>query len=89
MGGAFFLETSMTMQTPVPANEGATSFVYGPHRELLNLVERLEEALAKPHRRASAIDAAIVYLLKLYQMLDDIACDMNERKAREARSAAE
>jgi hypothetical protein len=58
-------------QTPDATSEELAEFVYAPHPELLALIERLEAALDDPRKRRDAIEAAIDYLLKIYQLFDE------------------
>jgi hypothetical protein len=76
----------MTTQEHTPNNDH-TSFVYGPHDELSDLIETLQTAIDNPRRRRDAIEAALEYLLNLYQALDALSHEMNERKAREGAAA--
>jgi hypothetical protein len=52
--------------------------VYGPHRELIDLIETPEAALDKPRKRSAAIEAAIAYLCGFYRRLDAECQSMND-----------
>jgi hypothetical protein len=62
------------MQAP---HDNGTQLVWGPHPELAELINELQDALViEPRKRRAAIQKAIDYLTRLYRELDSAADKM-------------